>query len=118
MMISRVSSLDSITGVKPPTTEEDVKEFVVLVLVGSCPEASTTAVVMECCCCVRQEIEVKTLLEECTTASYSGESGSCKEEEKGGLELEKESWGKEIEDVLGITEDILGTTEDVEVTWE
>lgn len=33
MIWSRVSSLDSITGVKPPTTEKEFKQFVVLVLV-------------------------------------------------------------------------------------
>lgn len=64
------------------------------------------------CCCVRQEIEVKTLLEECTTASYSGESGSCKEEDKEGLELDKEFWEKET------AEDALGNTQALEDSWD
>lgn len=65
----------------PTTTEELEVKLVVLVLVGICSTTPITAVVMECCCCISEEVEVKTLLEECTTASYSGELGSCKEEE-------------------------------------
>lgn len=65
----------------PTTTEELEVKLVVLVLVGICSATPITAVVMECCCCISEEVEVKTLLEECTTASYSGELGSCKEEE-------------------------------------